>query len=86
MVVFKRSDLTEDLIQGKVPDTLCGLSKNDWMDGGLFTKWFHYHFLKRVRPVRLILILLDGHSSHYNPNVIREAAENGVILSAYPLI
>ena len=52
MVVFKRSNLTEDLIQGEVPDTLYGLSKNGWMDGDLFTKWFHYHFLKHVPPVR----------------------------------
>ena len=84
MVVFKRSNLTEDLIQGEVPDTLYGLSKNGWMDGDLFTKWFHYHFLTHVPPVRPILILLDRHSSHYNPNVIREAAENGVILFCLP--
>ena len=84
MVVFKRSNLTEDLIQGEVPDTLYGLSKSGWMDGDLFTKWFRYHFLTHVPPVRPILILLDGHSSHYNPNVIREAAENDVILFCLP--
>ena len=38
MVVFKRSDLKEDLIQGEVPDTLYGLSKSGWMDGNLFAK------------------------------------------------
>ena len=38
MVIFKRSNFTEDLIQGEVPDTLYGLSKNGWMDGDLFTK------------------------------------------------
>ena len=27
---------------------------------------------------------MDGHSSHYNLNVIREAAENGVILFCLP--
>ena len=41
-------------------------------------------FLKHVPPVRPILILLDEHSSHYNPNVIREAAENGVIFFCLP--
>ena len=40
MVIFKRSNLTEDLIKGEVPDTLYGLSKTGWMDGDLFTKWF----------------------------------------------
>ena len=38
MVVFKRSNLTEDLIQGEVPDTLYGLSKNGWMDGDLLNQ------------------------------------------------
>ena len=47
-------------------------------------KCFRYHFLTHVPPVRPILILLNGHSSHYNPNVIREAAENSVILFCLP--
>ena len=84
MVVFKRSDLKEDLIQGEVPDTLYGLSKSGWMDGDLFAKWFHFHFLKHAPSERPILILLDGHSSHYNPKVIREAALAGVILFCLP--
>ena len=84
MVVFKRSDLTGDLIQGEIPDTLYGLSKSGWMDGDLFAKWFHFHFLKHAPSERPILILLDGHSSHYNPQVIREAALAGVILFCLP--
>ena len=32
MVVFKRGNLTEDLIQGEVPDILYGLSKK-WLAG-----------------------------------------------------
>ena len=78
-VVFKRSDLKEDLIHGEVPGTIYGLSKSGWMDGDLFANWFHFHFLKHAPSERPILILLDGHSSHYNPKVIREAALAGVI-------
>ena len=60
MVVFKRSNLTEDQIQGEVPDTLYGLSKNGWMDRDIFTKWLHYHFIKHVPSVKSILILWMG--------------------------
>ena len=84
MVIFKRSDLTEDLIQGEIPNTLYGLSKSGWMDGDLFAKWFNFHFLKHAPSERPILILLDGHSSHYSPKVIREAALAGVILFCLP--
>ena len=41
-------------------------------------------FLKHAPSERPILILLDGHSSHYNPKVIREAALAGVILFCLP--
>ena len=54
------------------------------MDGELFSQWFHYHFLKYAPSSRPIILLLDGHSSHYNPCVIREAARAGVILFCLP--
>ena len=40
----------------------------------------HFQFLKHAPSERPILILLDGHLSHYCPQVIREAALAGVIL------
>ncbi len=84
MVVFKRKGLTEDLVQGEVPDTMYGLSSSGWMDGELFSQWFQYHFLKYAPSDRPILLMVDGHSSHYNPQVIREAARSGVILFCLP--
>lgn len=39
---------------------------------------------KYVPPQRLILVLLDGHASHYNPTVIREAAMSDVNLFCVP--
>ena len=35
-------------------------------------------------PVRPILLLMDGHSSHYQPAAIRRAAEEGVIMFLLP--
>jgi len=35
-------------------------------------------------PVRPILLLLDGHSSHFNPSAIRRAAAEGIILFCLP--
>ena len=56
------------------------------MDGDPFSKWFHFHFLKHAPPMMPILILLGEHSSHYNLNIIRKAAANGIILFCLPLI
>ena len=35
------------------------------MDGELFLEWFQLHFLQYAPAVRPLLLLLDGHSSHY---------------------
>ena len=85
MVVFKRKNHTAELMQGEVPDTMYGLSpKSGWMDGELFAQWFRCRFLKYAPSVRPVLLLLDGHSSQYNPQLIREAAGAGVFLFCLP--
>ena len=38
------------------------------------------HFLKHAVSIRPLLLLLDGHSSHYNPEAIRLARDNDVII------
>jgi len=84
MVVFDRKILKDELAVGEVPGTTYGLSDNGWMNGELFDLWFHNHFLCYVPSTRPLLLLLDGHSSHYNPTTVRKAAEEGVILFTLP--
>ena len=83
-VIFDRKTLNPDLTTGEIPGTIYGLSANGWINRELFMNWFFHHFLMCVPPVRPILLLLDGHSSHYSPDVIRVAAEERVILFALP--
>ena len=51
--------------RAQVPGTIYGLSRKGWIDGELFELWFCRHFLTHAPPVRPILLLMDGHSSHY---------------------
>ena len=37
------------------------------MDGKIFHEWFEHHFLEYAPSGRPLLLLLDGHSSHYYP-------------------
>jgi len=53
---------------------------NGWMNCELFFCWFLEHFLHKTP----LMLLLDGHSSHYYPSMIKLAAENGVIMFALP--
>ena len=53
------------------------------MNQDLFGHWFDY-FFKYAPPIRPLLLLLDEHSSHYCPSMIRQAAEHKVVLFALP--
>lgn len=84
MVVFQRKTLVPQLTTGEVPGTIYGLSASGWMDRELFQEWFHHHFLQHVPASRPLLLLLDGHSSHYSLECIREASLEGVIIFCLP--
>ena len=85
MVVYNRKSyfVSSEMVQGEIPGTAYGFSSKGWMDQDLFGHWFN-HFLKYVPPIRPLLLLLDGHSSHYCPSMIRQAAEHKVVLFALP--
>ena len=84
MVIFDRKTLKPELTYGEVPGTVYGLSKNGWIDTELFELWFKQHFLPNAPPVRPLLLIMDGHSTHYQPNVVRLAATEQVLLFCLP--
>ena len=55
-----------------------GLSDSGWMDMELFKAWFLKHFLDHACSNRPILLLLNGHSSHYNLEAINLVKGNGL--------
>ena len=77
MVIFNRKNLTPELTKGEVEGTIYGLSSSGWIDSELFSDWFLNHFLEYAPKSRPLLLLLDGHSSHYCPEFIRQACDNG---------
>lgn len=64
-----------------VPDTFYGLSNSGWVDTELFEKWFKNHAPPASRP---LLLLLDSHSSHYQPDLAQAASAEGVIMLCLP--
>ena len=71
MVVYNRKSYftSAEMVQGEIPGTGYGFSSKGWMDQDLFGHWFN-NFLKYAPPIRPLLLLLDGHSSHYCPSMI----------------
>ncbi|XP_068567903.1 uncharacterized protein [Cebidichthys violaceus] len=67
-----------------VPDALYGKSPAGYMDSELFRKWFVGHFLKFAAQERPLLLIMDGHQSHLDPELVRAAQREGVILLCLP--
>ena len=84
MVVFSGKKFNHELTVGEVPGTLYGMSDSGWMDSELFANWFSSHFLKHAVASRPLLLMLDGHKSHYTLDLVQTAAENGVIIFCLP--
>lgn len=83
-VIFDRKKMNRELMEGEVPNTYYGMSPKGWIDTALFHDWFFHHFLSYAPSCRPLLLLMDGHSSHFCPEMIRMAAEEKVILFILP--
>ena len=79
-VVWDAKSLNMEWTKGEVPGTIYGLSQRGWIDMEVFKGWFSKHFFKYAVSSRPLLLLLDGHSSHYNPEEVRHAKESDAIL------
>ena len=55
------------------PGTKYARSENGWIDTDLFEHWFDKHFLTHAVSSRPLLLILDGHKTHYQPHVCQEA-------------
>ena len=48
------------------------------------TEWFFDHFLEHMVSSRLLIILLDGHSSQYTLELVKLAAEHNIVIFCLP--
>jgi hypothetical protein len=84
MVIFDAMRLNPEWTKGEFPGTTYGLSDNGWINSELFEAWMSEHFLKHAVSARPLLLVLDGHSTHYQPQVLRLAKENDVVMLCLP--
>ena len=82
MVIIKGSVLNHEWVKGEIPNTLYGMSPSGWIDQELFTELLQK--LSNIPLAQPVTLLLDGCSSHFNPEAIRKAAEAEVILFCLP--
>ena len=84
LIVWKRKTMVPEMATGEIPGTVYGFSKNGWTNSIIFDSWFKKLFLRYAPASRPIILFMDGHTSHYFPDTVAFAAENGVILFLLP--
>ena len=81
LVIFKSQTLQDGMDVGEVPGTMYGLSESGWINKGMFSDWFTFHFLRYAPPARPLLLLMDDHSS---PDFIHRAANEKIVVRCIP--
>ena len=61
-----------------------GFTQNGWMDTKQFYAWIANHFVKKIPPLRPIVLLIDRHGSHINYYVSQFCAEDQILLFRFP--
>ena len=84
MVIFDAAKLNSAWTKSEVRGTKYGLSPNGWIKTDLFEGWFIEHFIENAVSARPLFLLLDVHSTHYQPQVIRFAMEHDSIVLCLP--
>jgi len=83
-IIYEGKKMNHSWTNGEVPGTMYGCSDKGWITTDLFKSWLSDQFLINAVSARPLLLILDGHSTHNQPEVIRYAKENDVIILCLP--
>lgn len=84
LIIWPRKTMAPELAIGEIPGSVYGLIERGWATRELFEQWFKKHFLRYAPAARPLLLLLDGHSSHYSLETMKMAMKDDVIILALP--
>ena len=84
LMIFPRKRAVPDKLKnGAVPNTLFTNSSNGWITSDIYLQWLHF-FCENIPPIRPILLIVDGHSSHLSIEAIEFAKANSIHILCLP--
>ena len=83
-VVFAAKHLNYLWMKNEVPGTRFAVSDNGWVNNELFSFFLTKHFMENAVSFRPLLLLLDGHSTHFEPKSLELARKNEIIVFCLP--
>lgn len=86
MFIFPRVRMKESLLDKAPPNSTAACHPSGWIQLDLFFTWFkQFVTWSRASKENMVLLLLDGHTSHTkNIKVIDYARDNGVVIICFP--
>ena len=76
--------MAPEMAIGEIPGTHYGFSESGWTNSSIFDSWFRKLFLRYAPASRPLLLFMDGHSSHFCPDTLALAHENGIMIFTLP--
>ena len=83
-VMYDAKILNPGWMQGGVAGTNYAKNPNGWIDNDLFHIWIKDHFLPLAVSSRPLLLMLDGHSTHYQSSTVHYAKDYKIIMFCLP--
>ncbi|XP_068756525.1 uncharacterized protein [Montipora capricornis] len=78
----KRVPVTLNPLEGGVEGSIFPMTETEYMDTQTFYMWFANHFIPNLPPARPVVLLIDSHDSHLDPETFQLAQKNGICLHA----
>ena len=72
-IIFAAKQLSPLWVKDEIPGSSYAVSDKGWVDQELFYFWLKEHFIPNAVSERPLLLILDGHSSHFEPTSIQYA-------------
>ena len=82
-IIYAAKQLNPLWTRNEVSGSRYGVSDKGWVDQELFHYWLKDHLSNAVSQ-RPLLLLLDGHSSHFEPQSIEFTKDNQIIIFCLP--
>ena len=83
-IIFDSKSLNKHWTNGAINGITYGMSSKGWVDSKPFHGWLMDHFVQFAVASRPLLLVLDGRSSHYQPELVKYEKEKDVILFCLP--
>ena len=79
-IVFAAKQVNYLWTRNEVSGSRFAVSDNGWVDHELFSYFLTEHFIQNAVPHYPLLLLLDGHSTHFEPKSLQVAKDNNIVI------